>query len=54
MLTVIWIAAVMVGFLALAYVNAAGWLWTAVNRGGAGDRLGHACAAAARHDRARG
>ena len=27
MLTVIWIAGVIVGFLALAYVNAAGWLW---------------------------
>ncbi|HEV3241089.1 MAG TPA: acyl-CoA dehydrogenase [Casimicrobiaceae bacterium] len=28
MLTVIWIAGVVVGFFALAYVNAAGWLWT--------------------------
>jgi acyl-CoA dehydrogenase len=28
MLTVIWVAGVIVGILALAYVNAAGWLWT--------------------------
>ena len=28
MLTVVWLAAVIVGFFALAYVNAAGWLWT--------------------------
>jgi acyl-CoA dehydrogenase len=27
MLTVIWIAGIVVGFLALAYINAAGWLW---------------------------
>jgi acyl-CoA dehydrogenase len=27
MLTVIWIAGIIVGFLALAYINAAGWLW---------------------------
>lgn len=29
MLTFIWILCVVVGFLVLAYVNAAGWLWTA-------------------------
>ena len=29
MLTVIWIAGVIVGFFALAYINAAGWLWAA-------------------------
>ena len=29
MLTVIWLIAVVIGFFALAYVNAAGWLWTA-------------------------
>ncbi len=28
MLTVVWLAAVIVGFLVLAYVGAAGWLWT--------------------------
>jgi acyl-CoA dehydrogenase len=28
MLIVIWIAGIIVGFLALAYINAAGWLWT--------------------------
>jgi acyl-CoA dehydrogenase len=28
MLTVIWMVSVIIGFLALAYVNAAGWLWT--------------------------
>src|ERR1700682_4194850 len=28
MLTVIWILGVIVGFLVLAYVNVAGWLWT--------------------------
>ncbi len=28
MLTLIWIAVVIVGFFALAYINAAGWLWT--------------------------
>ena len=27
MLTIVWLIAVIVGFLALAYVNAAGWLW---------------------------
>src|SRR5579864_498278 len=29
MLTVIWIVGVVVGFFVLAYLNAAGWLWTA-------------------------
>src|SRR6266567_3910660 len=29
MLTIVWLLAVVVGFFALAYVNAAGWLWTA-------------------------
>jgi len=29
MLTVIWIVVVIVGFFALAYIDAAGWLWTA-------------------------
>ena len=28
MLTLVWLAAVVAGFFALAYVNAAGWLWT--------------------------
>ncbi len=29
MLTIVWLLAVVIGFFALAYVNAAGWLWTA-------------------------
>src|ERR1700694_2491770 len=29
MLTIVWLLAVIVGFFALAYVNAAGWVWTA-------------------------
>src|SRR6266567_3588261 len=29
MLTIVWLLAVVVGFFALAYVNATGWLWTA-------------------------
>ena len=29
MLTLVWLAAVVAAFFALAYVNAAGWLWTA-------------------------
>jgi acyl-CoA dehydrogenase len=29
MLTIVWLFAVIVGFFALAYVNAAGWVWTA-------------------------
>ena len=28
MLTVLWLFAVIVGFFALAYINAAGWAWT--------------------------
>ena len=28
MLTLVWLAVVVAGFFALAYVNAAGWLWT--------------------------
>ena len=28
MLTLVWLAAVVAGFFALAYANAAGWLWT--------------------------
>jgi acyl-CoA dehydrogenase len=28
MWTLVWLAAIIIGFLALAYVNAAGWLWT--------------------------
>ena len=27
MLTLLWLVAVVIGFVALAYVNAAGWLW---------------------------
>ena len=27
MLIVLWLVAVVIGFVALAYVNAAGWLW---------------------------
>src|SRR4029453_9543502 len=28
MLTILWLVAIVGGFLALAYLNAAGWLWT--------------------------